>query len=128
MSFRYAGRVPPPPPVSFPVKRSRVKRIIKRVIAAVIVIGCLLYAGDYLSVRLRIPNNREQFGSVEVRRYYAVPLKNRSTEYMFDQPADESCVYSLFPHFGDPPCWYLSRHPRQEIQMGRMPPDPLWGF
>ncbi len=89
-------------------------------IAAASLVACLviLYAGDYLSLRYRIPGNREQFGSVEVQRYYAVPQKNRSTEYIFDQPVTQACVNSLFPHFGDPPCWYLNRHKRQEINVG----------
>jgi hypothetical protein len=101
---------------------------VKRILSVAILFGGLLYVGDYLSLRLRIPNQRAQFGSVEVRRYYAVPLKNRSTEYLFDQPANMACVYALFPHFGDPPCWYLERHTQQEIRMGPKPPDPYFGF
>lgn len=82
-----------------------------------------LYAGDYVALRYRIPHHRRQFGSVMVRRSYAVPMKNRKTEYMFDPPAPQECVNSLFPHFGDPPCWYLSRHTRQQITIGEPPPD-----
>lgn len=88
----------------------------KRFLSAAVLLLLLLYGGDYFSLRWRIPSNRQQFSSVEVERYYAVPLKDRKTEYMFDQPALEACVVSLFPHFGDPPCWYLSRHKRQEIK------------
>jgi len=84
----------------------------------------VVYAGDYLSLRFQIPGRRPQFGSVTVRRSYAVPLKNRTTEYMFDPPAPQECVNSLFPHFGDPPCWYLSRHTRQQINVGGAPPGP----
>jgi len=77
--------------------------------------GALVYAGDYLSLRYRIPSNRQQFGSVIVQRSYAVGMKDGKTEYMFDPPTPQACVYSLFPHFGDPPCWYLNRHKRQQI-------------
>jgi hypothetical protein len=94
----------------------------KRLALIAILFGCLLYAGDYFSLRFQIPNQRAQFGSVMVRRYYAVPLRNRRTEFMFEQPALETCVYSLFPHFGYPPCWYLSRHPQQEIKTGERLP------
>jgi hypothetical protein len=98
----------------------------RRVLLTVILLGCLLYGGDYVSLQLQIPNHRAQLGSVMVKRSYDVPLKNRSTEYMFDQPVAVTCVYSLFPHFGDPPCWYLSRHTRQEIKMGGLlRPAPL---
>lgn len=101
--------------------------LIRRVLITVIVLACLVYACDYVSLQLQIPNHRTQFGTVMVERDYAVPLKNRSTEYMFDPPVPVTCVYSLFPHFGDPPCWYLSRHSRQEIKMGRvlLPGIPL---
>ncbi|HEY7390636.1 MAG TPA: hypothetical protein VH640_19110 [Bryobacteraceae bacterium] len=92
----------------------------KRVLFITILVACLVYAGDYLSLRLQVPNRRPQFGSVLVERYYAVPLKNRRTEFMPAQPAPVTCVHSLFPHFGDPPCWYLSRHTRQEIKLGAL--------
>lgn len=82
----------------------------------------LVYAGDYLSLRLRIPN-REPFGTVQVQRYFEVALKNRKTEYMRDEPRPQPCVRSLFPHYGDTPCWYLARHPRQNIKIGSNPSD-----
>jgi hypothetical protein len=100
------------------------KRILFIAVRWVVLAGVLLYAGDYLSVRYRIPNNREQFGSVMVQRSYAIPLKDRKTEYSFDPPAPETCVNSLFPHFGNPPCWYLSRHTRQQVNVGGAVPEP----
>lgn len=80
--------------------------------------GALVYVCDYVSLRYRIPNNREQFGSVMVQQSYAIPLKSGKTEYTFDPPAPQECVNSLFPHFGDPPCWYLNRHKRPQINTG----------
>jgi hypothetical protein len=90
------------------------------VIAALVVI----YIGDYVSVRYGIPHNRPQMGFVTIHQYYAVPQKNRSTEYMAAQPFVQTCVHSLFPHFGDPPCWYLNRHTKQVINVGGMPRSP----
>ena len=90
--------------------------------AAAVAVPILLYAGDYLSLRLRIPN-REPFGTVQVQRYYEVSLKNRKTEYMRDEPRPQTCVRSLLPHYGDTPCWYLSSHPRQTIKIGSNPSD-----
>jgi hypothetical protein len=77
----------------------------------------LLYAADYLSLRYSIPN-RPQFGSVLVVQSYAIPQKDHKLEYSFDPPAPQPCVNALFPHFGDPPCWYLSRHTRQQVNVG----------
>lgn len=77
-----------------------------------------LFACDYLSVRFHVPAGREPFGSVQIQRYYAVTMKDKKTEFMFDPPQMQACVNSLFPHFGDPPCWYAERHKKQRIDMG----------
>jgi hypothetical protein len=76
----------------------------------------MVYAGDYLSVRYRIPN-REPLGTVKVQRYYAVRQKDRKVEYYFLDPENQRCVHSLFPHFGSNPCWYVDRHTKKEIDM-----------
>ena len=80
--------------------------------------GAALYVCDYVSLRFRIPHNRAQFGSEIVQRAWVIPMKDGKTQYAFDPPAPQECVNSLFPHFGDSPCWYLSRHPRQQIDTG----------
>jgi hypothetical protein len=92
------------------------RRFFQTILPALILTGIALYLGDYLSLRYRIPK-REQYGSVTVRQLYAVKLKNKQTEYMFQPPAPQECVNSLFPQFGDPPCWYLSRHTKQQISV-----------
>lgn len=96
----------------------------KRIVLIPLLLLALVYACDYLSLSLRIPNNRQQYGSVMVRRSYAVPMKDRQTEYMFDPPAPQDCVNSLFPHFGDSPCWYLRKHTRQQVDVGGAPKGP----
>lgn len=82
-----------------------------------IAVGVLLlvYAGDYVSVAYRIPSGRQQFGSVEVQKLLAVPQKDRKTEYIPDAPEPQSCVYSIFPHYGLPTCWYEERHSVQQV-------------
>ena len=92
------------------------RRIFQIILPSVILLGILVYLGDLLSLRFRIPN-REPYGSVTVRELYAVKLKNKQTEYMYQPPAPQECVNSLFPHFGDAPCWYLSRHTRQTVNV-----------
>ncbi len=49
--------------------------------------------------------------------YVAVPRKDGKTDFMLDPPVDQSCVHSLFPHFGDPPCWYLQRQANKRINL-----------
>ena len=75
----------------------------------------LLYLGDYVSIAYRIPNGREQFGSVQVQTLLAVPQKDRKTEFIADPPQAQQCVHSLFPQLGLTPCWYLSRHAMQQV-------------
>jgi len=89
----------------------------KRILFITILSLLILYIGDYISVRYRIPKNRDQFGMVKVQRYYAVGLKSGKTDFMFLPPQNQVCVHSLFPHFGDTPCWYLSRRKVKRIEM-----------
>ena len=92
------------------MKRLRLRWLI---IAAVLLV--LAYLGDYISIAYRIPNGREQFGSVEVEKLLAVPQKDRKTEYIADPPEAKQCVHSLFPQLGLAPCWYLARHAMQQV-------------
>jgi hypothetical protein len=78
-----------------------------------VVLGCLgfvAYAGDFISVRYAIPKNRAVYGSVQVNKYLAVPLKNGKDEYDFVGSEDMVCTKSLFPQLGYTPCWWLRRH------------------
>jgi hypothetical protein len=87
----------------------------KRLLLAAGAFLLLVYLGDYISIVYRIPNGREQFGSVDVQKLLAVPQKDRKTEYIADPPQPEQCVHSLFPRLGLTPCWYLERHAVQQI-------------
>jgi len=90
---------------------------LKRALIAALLLVAAVYAGDYIQARYRIAANRSPYGVVRVRRYYAVTMKNGKPEYFFDQPTDQTCLNSLFPHFGLTPCWYLKRRPTQEVKM-----------
>jgi hypothetical protein len=87
-----------------------VTKFFRRVAISGIALFFLIYFGDYLSLRFRIPGNRLQFDTVHVQPYIAVPKKNGQTEFILDAPVDHVCANSLFPHFGVQPCWYLRGH------------------
>jgi hypothetical protein len=89
----------------------------KRLLFIAVLTSFILYLGDYLSVRYRIPKSRSQFGVVKIQRYYAVGLKSRKTEFMFLPPENQVCVHSLFPQLGYSPCWYLSRRNVKRIEI-----------
>lgn len=111
-------------PVSFWLsEHSKVLLIIaKRVLGVTLLLFALVYAGDYLFVRVRMayPKAGAALGSVTMERLYAIPLKNGKTEYEFDAVKPEvivPCVHSLFPHMGYRPCWYLRRNSQKPIPM-----------
>lgn len=90
----------------------------KRALAIFVLVLVAIYVGDFLSARFGIPGNRPIYGSVTVSQTLAVPLKdNKKEEYFFQPPQAETCVNSLFPHFGYPTCWYLQRHKSQRVDM-----------
>lgn len=90
---------------------------LKRVVVSFVVGVAVLYAADYTVIRYRVAMNRNPYRTVTVQPYYAVPRKDHKTEFLFDDPHDQTCVNSLFPHFGDTPCWYLNRHKQERINM-----------
>ncbi|MGC2526200.1 MAG: hypothetical protein WA639_00525 [Candidatus Acidiferrum sp.] len=96
--------------------------IIQRVLIALLLAVALLYAGDYISVRVRMmnPKPNNPFETITALRVLAIGEKGGKTEYTLDQlqPRQTAvCVHSLFPHAGDPPCWYLKRKFAQPIPM-----------
>jgi hypothetical protein len=93
-------------------------RILLISVLCLVLAGALVYVCDSVSLRYRIPSSRQQFGSVTVQRSYVIPMKDGKTQYAFDPPAPQECVNALFPHYGDPPCWYLNRHKRQQVNTG----------
>jgi hypothetical protein len=76
-----------------------------------------MFGADFGLFRVRVAANRDPYGSVVVRRTYAVLQKNGKTQFIFDPPAPENCVNALFPHSGMQPCWYLRRHPEQRTNI-----------
>jgi hypothetical protein len=95
-------------------------------VAQFVVLGLvLLYAGDYVSARFRLPNNRQTLGSVDVQIMWAIKQKNGRIDYELGDTETRPCLYSLFPHLGYTPCWYLSRHKNQEISVGEIVPPRL---
>jgi hypothetical protein len=95
----------------------RLPKKLRLALFAVLAFVALTYAADDVSLRYKLPASRQAFGSVQVRKVYAVKRKNGSTEFLFDDPVNVSCVNSLVPHMGLIPCWYLERHtePREDI-------------
>lgn len=95
-------------------------RILKKLtwfFAGLIAITCITYLTDFAILRWKFKNKRDAFATVRISPYYAVPRKDHKVEYMFQDPVDETCVNSLFPHAGNSPCWYLTRHREKRVDL-----------
>ena len=97
--------------------RDRIRRIFLGFVVFSLGIAILAFAVDLGLFRIRLLAHRDPYGSVVVSHYYAVAQKSGKTQFIFDPPAPETCVNSLFPHSGMQPCWYLKRHPEQRTNI-----------
>src|SRR5579862_9358309 len=81
-----------------------------------------VYILDYLWLQHRIGAQKpgDPFDSVTYPRVLAIPHKGNRVEYALDavSPMEtETCIHSLFPHFGYTPCWYVNRKAESPIPM-----------
>jgi len=88
-----------------------------RLLLALVVLLLIAYVADYCVFRYRVSANRQPFGSITVEHYDAVAHKDGKAELIFDPPVQQTCVNAVFPHAGNPPCWYLSRHAEQRTDI-----------
>lgn len=88
------------------------KRRLGRAVILLIVLVGILYAGDWIVLRIRVARGTA-FGSVQVNQFLATPLKGNKVEYDFTGTVQETCSWSIFPQKGNPACWWLQRHTTQ---------------
>jgi hypothetical protein len=88
-------------------------QIAVRVLVSAVLLIAIAYAGDTAAFQYRVSVNRQPYGSVTVQHYDSIGHKDGRAELIFDPPVQKTCVNSFFPHRGNPPCWYLSRHSEQ---------------
>jgi hypothetical protein len=82
--------------------------------AAIAIIFALagLYAADYQVAKSK------PLGSVQIQPFYAIHQKSGKTEFDYSVPPEmQSCVASLLPHFGNNPCWYVTKHRTRKIEI-----------
>ena len=93
-----------------------------RLIYALVMLLALTYGYDYASVRRRMSAQRagDPFDVVTYPHLLAIPQKGNKVDYELDAQTpmeSESCVHSLFPHYGYTPCWYVLRKSKNPTQM-----------
>jgi hypothetical protein len=96
-------------------RRGMFKRIALIGLLSLCFVAVLAYGGDYAVARYRLAKG-DALGSVDVQHVYAIPQKSGKTEFDYVGADAQTCVRSLFPHFGYAPCWYVSRHRDQRTQ------------
>ena|SRR5579871_5929793 len=91
-------------------------------VISVLVLLATLWVVDELSFQYKVHTTRagSAFGTVTMWHVLAIELKGGKIEYAMDRTKaaqTEPCVYSLFPHAGFTPCWYLSRQSRKAVPL-----------
>ena len=102
-----------------------------RFLYALILLVALAYGYDFASVRRRMSAQKpgDPFDVVTYPHLLAIPQKGNKVDYELDAQSPletESCVHSLFPHYGYTPCWYILRKSKSPTQM--MIVFPVSGF
>ncbi len=93
-----------------------------KVIYALLMVIAVTYGYDYASVRRRMNAQKpgDPFDTVTYPHILAIPEKGNKVEYALDAQSPmetESCVHSLFPHYGYTPCWYVVRRSKSPTPM-----------
>ncbi len=91
-------------------------RIVKYTAGALALLLIVIYSGDYVVLRYRIKSGHG-FDTRSIQPTYAIPHKDGRQEFVFGDAVTVPCVHSLFPHYGDKPCWYVDRTSSKAIQM-----------
>jgi len=84
--------------------------ILRRTLLVSLVALCAVYVGDDLALHYRMASRGAAAATGTVTVLYGTPLKNGQVSIFWNQPQTETCVRSIFPHLGYPPCWYAKRH------------------
>ena len=92
---------------------------------ALISLACgfvVAYACDLVYFRIRMMHALPLYPveTFTAPRLYAITVKGGKVEYELDEQNPEQtwiCAYSLFPHSGYSPCWYIKPKSRQPIPM-----------
>lgn len=94
-----------------------VLKIASRVLVVVIGLLAILYVGDYVVAKDRVSKNPSaSLEAVKIQPMYIIPHKDSRAEYVFGDPETQTCVHSIFPHFGYNPCWYVKKNTQPTIQ------------
>jgi hypothetical protein len=98
------------------------RQLLERLVIGLALMIALIYAGDYIYLRIRMihPKPTDPFESITAPRILAIEEKNNRVSYQTDEQNPTQtfvCAHSLFPHYGNQPCWYLKKKIDKPIPM-----------
>lgn len=98
------------------------RKLIPKLIYAIVALLALLYGYDFASVRHRMSAKKpgDPFDTVSYPHLLAIPVKGNKVDYELDavNPIEtDPCVHSLFPHYGYTPCWYVLQRSKSPTPM-----------
>jgi hypothetical protein len=101
-----------------------------RALYVLLAILALIYGYDYASIRRRMSANKQgdPIDMITYPHLLAIPQKGNKVEYALDAQSpmeSQTCVHSLFPHFGYSPCWYVTWRSKAPTQMTILTPYRL---
>jgi hypothetical protein len=94
----------------------RILQLLGRSLFVLFVALAALYGGEDVLLRFRLSHNGNDAVFTQVPVYEAAEVKGGKVEFYFDHPELQTCVHAAFPHFGDPPCWYVMRHTMKQVR------------
>jgi len=95
-------------------------QVFARILIGILGVFLCAYLADFAYLRVRMIRAKANgpFETLTRTRVLAIPQKSGKFDYEIDQqmPVETlTCVHSLFPHYGDQPCWYLKPRLNQPI-------------
>ncbi len=87
-----------------------------QILGTLIALCVLGYVADGVVLQIR-ERGGSAHGSVMVENANVVKEKGGKVEYYFSPPQPTPCVRALFPHEGQPACWWLAHHSNRQIFM-----------
>jgi hypothetical protein len=97
-------------------------RFLTRLFASLVALFFVTYSLDlsWFHLRAAVPKFGAASSSVHRIRVLAIPHNGSKVEFQIDAlrpEEDVPCSRSVFPHAGQNPCWYVSRHANDPIPM-----------
>ena len=98
------------------------RKIIPKIVYAVLLLIALTYVYDFSSVRHRMSAQKpgDPFDTVSYPHLLAIPVKGNKVDYELDAVnpiKTDPCVHSIFPHYGYTPCWYVLKQSKSPTPM-----------